>query len=66
MSAELKTNKQHPMSLTRYWGGQEQMVQVTGPNCDKRIGYIGLSRSEALALASDLIKFGIGVEEDVE
>lgn len=66
MSTELKTNNNHPMSLTRYWGGQEQMVQVTGPNCDKRIGYIGLSRSEAIALADDLVKFANKNEEDAE
>ena len=64
MSTELKASLGHPMSLTRYWGGDDKgaMIQVTGPNCDSEIGYIGLSRAEAISLAIDLLEFGVGRE----
>lgn len=65
MSTDLKTNGKHQFALTRYWGGKNGgHVQVTGPNCDREIGCIGVSRDEALYLAADLIIFANGLEQE--
>ena len=67
MSTELKTHPQlFHHTLTRYATNYGPCIQVTGPNCDTTSsgtpGYIGLTREEAAALASDLYMFARGDE----
>jgi len=39
----------HDISLTQYSGGREKGIclQITGLNCDKRVGYVGLTVIDA-------------------
>jgi hypothetical protein len=58
MSTELKVLGDHLFSLTRYSGGfKGPCIQITGPNSDGKIGYIGMTREQAAGLAIDLIAF---------
>ena len=65
MSTELKSSTQD-VSLTRFWAGLEQKVQVTTPrasnlgpltSADKFFQSIQLTRDEARTLALDLFRF---------
>ena len=65
MSTDLKSSTQD-VSLTRFWGGLEQKVQVTTPRAsnlgplttaDKFFQSIQLTRDEARTLALDLFRF---------
>ena len=46
----------HQISLTQYWGGDEKRtcIQITGLNCDGKVGYVGLTRDEALQIGRKL------------
>ena len=75
MSTDLRTTNEE-FSMTRFWAGLEQKVQVTmrrdrtnlgdvGP-LDKMFQSIQLTRDEARSLALDLFRFAEGQEvEDV-
>jgi hypothetical protein len=65
MSTDLKSSTQD-VSLTRFWAGLEQKVQVTTPRssnlgplttADKFFQSIQLTRDEARSLALDLFRF---------
>jgi hypothetical protein len=71
MSTELKS-RTPDVSLTRFWGGLEQKVQVTAPRpsnlgplttADKFFQSLQLTREEARSLALDLLMFAEGVEQ---
>ena len=69
MSTELKSRNRCKVSLTRFWGGDPRgaCVQVTTARdwqkegdvtaSDKFINHVTLSKSEAVALAQDLLDF---------
>lgn len=46
----------HELTLTQYWGGNERGVclQLTGTNCSRKIGYVGMTREEADAIAGEI------------
>lgn len=67
MSTDLKSRNHSTVGLTRFWGGENRgtCVQVTtkrdfneerGP-ADKFFNHVTLSKSEAVALAQDLLDF---------
>jgi hypothetical protein len=65
MSTDLKSSTQD-VSLTRFWAGLEQKVQVTTPRAsnlgplttaDKFFQSVQLTRDEARTLALDLFRF---------
>jgi hypothetical protein len=65
MSTELKSTTQD-VTLTRFWAGLEQKVQVTAPrpsnlgpvtSADKFFSSMSLTRDEARTLALDLFRF---------
>ncbi len=67
MSTDLKSRNHRTVGLTRFWGGENRgaCVQVTtardfkddrGP-ADKFFDSVSLSKSEAVALAQDLLDF---------
>ena len=74
MSTDLRSSTQD-VSLTRFWAGLEQKVQVTTPRAsnsgpvgplDKMFQSVQLTRDEARSLALDLFRFAEGQEvEDV-
>ena len=74
MSTDLKSSTQD-VSLTRFWAGLEQKVQVTTPRAsnlgplttaDKFFQSIQLTRDEARTLALDLFRFAEDQEvEDI-
>lgn len=49
----------HELTLTKYWGGEipGKCLQITGRNCDDRVGYVGVTLEEALDLAIGLLEF---------
>ena len=69
MSTELKSRNRGKVSLTRFWGGENRgaCVQVTTARdwekegdlnaSDKFFNHVTLSKSEAVALAQDLLDF---------
>ena len=69
MSTELKSRNRGKVSLTRFWGGDPRgaCVQVTTARdwqkegdvsaSDKFFNHVTLSKSEAVALAQDLLDF---------
>lgn len=72
MSTDLKSSTQD-VSLTRFWAGLEQKVQVTTPRAnnlgplstaDKFFQSIQLTRDEARSLALDLFRFAEGQEAE--
>jgi len=42
----------HDLSFTRYFGGvgKGKCMQITGLNCDDRVGYIGVTEGEAIGI----------------
>tara|TARA_B100000035_G_scaffold239619_1_gene207919 strand:- start:937 stop:1197 length:261 start_codon:yes stop_codon:yes gene_type:complete len=67
MSTDLKSRNRGKVSLTRFWGGENRgaCVQITtardfnedrGP-ADKFFNSVSMSKSEAVALAQDLLDF---------
>lgn len=74
MSTDLRSSTQD-VSLTRFWAGLEQKVQVTTPRAsnlgplttvDEFFQSIQLTRDEARSLALDLFRFAEGQEvEDI-
>ena len=46
----------HGLSLTEYWGGEDRgiCIQLTGENCDRKLGYVGLTVEEAQAIVGEL------------
>ena len=71
MATELKTTGNH--RLTRFWGGDQQKVQVTmnrefserGP-ADMFFDHLHLTRDQAKALAADLTAWVEGKEQRLE
>ena len=69
MSTDLKSRNRGKVSLTRFWGGENRgaCVQVTTARdwrkegdhtaADKFFNHVTLSKSEAVALAQDLLDF---------
>jgi hypothetical protein len=69
MSTELKSRNHAKVGLTRFWGGNDRgtCVQITtsrdwnkeGERCstDKFFNSVSMSKSEAVALAQDLLDF---------
>ena len=69
MSTDLKSRNRGKVSLTRFWGGENRgaCVQVTTARdwqkegdvtaSDKFFNHVTLSKSEAVALAQDLLDF---------
>ena len=49
----------HEIQFTQYWGGVDRglCMQITGENCDERIGYVGLTLSEARSTIYKLTKW---------
>ena len=73
MSTDLKSSTQD-VSLTRFWAGLEQKVQVTTPRAanlgplttaDKFFQSIQLSKDEARSLALDLFRFAEDQSEEL-
>jgi hypothetical protein len=74
MSTQLHSSTED-VSITRFWAGLEQKVQVTTPRAanlgdvgplDKMFQSIQLTRDEARSLALDLFRFAEGQEvEDI-
>ena len=74
MSTQLQSTTQD-VTLTRFWAGLEQKVQVTAPRpnnlgpvttADKFFSSMSLTRDEARTLALDLFRFAESQEaEDV-
>lgn len=72
MATDLKTTCED-FTMTRFWAGLEQKVQVTQPRKNTNLGRVGtedqfftslqLTRDEARALALDLFKFAESQEE---
>lgn len=67
MSTELKSRNHGKVGLTRFWGGENRgsCIQITtardhneeqGP-ADKFFNHVTMSRTEAVALAQDLLDF---------
>jgi len=65
MSTQLKSTT-HDVTLTRFWAGLEQKIQVTAPRpsnlgpvttADKFFSSLSLTRDEARTLALDLFRF---------
>lgn len=50
---------QHEIQLTEYWGGDDKgtCIQVTGENCDRRVGYVGLTVHDAYLLIGELARW---------
>ena len=71
MATELQTTAED-FTMTRFWAGLEQKVQVTQPRANTNLGRVGtedqfftslqLTREEARQLALDLFKFAEGQE----
>jgi hypothetical protein len=70
MSTELRS-RTDDVTMTRFWAGLEQKVQVTAPRpqnlgplttADKFFQSLQLTREEARTLALDLLMFAEGVE----
>ena len=71
MATDLRTTNEE-FSMTRFWAGLEQKVQVTQPRKNTNLGKVGLedqfftslqlTRDEARELALDLFKFAEGQE----
>ena len=69
MSTDLKSRNHNTVGLTRFWGGENRgaCVQVTTARdwrkegahtaADKFFNHVTLSKSEAVALAQDLLDF---------
>ena len=69
MSTDLKSRNHNTVGLTRFWGGENRgaCVQVTTKRdwekegdttaADKFFNHVTLSKSEAVALAQDLLDF---------
>jgi hypothetical protein len=61
MSTEIleQQSSGHEISLTQYWGGDEHgvCIQVTGKNCDRETGCVGLTAAEALFIGRKLIEW---------
>lgn len=53
------SNGRHSLVLTEYSGGAEQglCIQLTGYNCDGKIGYVGMTRKEAGFIAHELLRW---------
>jgi len=73
MSTELKTLKDNVATMTRFFRDHQNMVQLTIRNGYHGIGqgtnttvWFSVTRSQALAMASDLLDFATGTEEDNE
>ena len=48
----------HEVHLTQYSGGVKGLcVQVTGYNCDKKVGYVGMTKREARKVGRALIRW---------
>lgn len=72
MATELRTTADE-LTMTRFWAGLEQKVQVTQPRKNTNLGKptiedrfftsLQLTREEARQLALDLFKFAEGQEE---
>ena len=77
MSTELKSRNHGKVGLTRFWGGENRgsCIQITtardhnegqGP-ADKFFNHVTMSKSEAVALAQDLLDFaGDTAEEEFD
>ena len=73
MATDLRTTNEE-FSMTRFWAGLEQKVQVTQPRKNTNLGEVGvedkfftslqLTRDEARELAWDLFKFAEGQEQE--
>jgi len=73
MATDLRTTNEE-FSMTRFWAGLEQKVQVTQPRKNTNLGKVGvedqfftslqLTRDEARELALDLFKFAEGQEQE--
>ena len=73
MATDLRTTNEE-FSMTRFWAGLEQKVQVTQPRKNTNLGEVGvedqfftslqLTRDEARELALDLFKFAEGQEQE--
>jgi len=79
MSTDLKSRNHNTVGLTRFWGGENRgaCVQVTTARnsekegdlsaADKFFNHVTLSKSEAVALAQDLLDFaGDTAEEEFD
>ena len=76
MSTNLKSRNKGKVSLTRFWGGENRgsCVQVTTARdwekegdlsaSDKFFNHVTLSKSEAVALAQDLLDFAGNTAEE--
>lgn len=72
MATDLRTTCED-FTMTRFWAGLEQKVQVTQPRANTNLGRVRtedqfftslqLTRDEARALALDLFKFAESQEE---
>jgi hypothetical protein len=73
MATDLRTTNED-FTMTRFWAGLEQKVQVTQPRGNTNLGKLQqtdefftslqLTRDEARALALDLFKFAEGQETE--
>ena len=73
MATELRTTADE-LTMTRFWAGLEQKVQVTQPRKNTNLGDVSiedkfftslqLTRDEARELALDLFKFAEGQEQE--
>ena len=56
---------EHNTSLTEYYGGKDKglCIQITGENCDKDLGYVGLTIRDAYELIGYLAMWIKGVSE---
>jgi len=73
LATDLRTTNEE-FSMTRFWAGLEQKVQVTQPRKNTNLGKVGvedqfftslqLTRDEARELALDLFKFAEGQEQE--
>ena len=49
----------HQISLTQYYGGDDRgvCIQITGNNCDRKIGHVGMDVKEARLVVKKLKKW---------
>jgi len=60
MSRELgKIIGPNKIAFTQFYGGDKQgvCIQLTGYNCDKQIGYISLTKDEAIETIKKLVSW---------
>lgn len=61
MSTELyEIDGPHKLTLTQYGGKHGLSIQITGWNCDNKLGYVGMMPEEARAIAKKLKQWARG------